>query len=191
MESVPNLLLWPVTTAEDVYDKVAYLFANPVAAGLVERGTDSPGLKTTPRQLLGKSSSRKSIRRTDRFFHEDTEVPDEPEEVVAEIERRWMEKEETARKKVAEKGLTLLGAKAAQAQDPHQKPNTKEPRFQLSPNICGCQWKRIELLQQLKSFRNQCAECRARFLAGEREVKLPPGTWGPRILYGARVRAAA
>src|SRR5512145_2127436 len=49
----------------DVVAKVAYVLANPVAAGLVERGAEWPGLWTSPEQI---GSAKLTARRPTVFF---------------------------------------------------------------------------------------------------------------------------
>ena len=191
---------------DDVLDKMAYVLANPVAAGLVEHGADWPGFITTPKMLLGKESQRIVIKRPEPFFVENTEMPEEvelrfccppcleetmgKEEAAEQLQRRREAKEKAARQRVEEMGLSFLGKEAIRNQVPYECPSSQEPRFQLSPNLaCRDTWKRIELLQESTKWLEEYAECRWRFKMGERDVEFPEGTWGPRELYGARVKS--
>ena len=190
---------------DDVLDKMAYVLANPVTAGLVEHGPDWPGFITTPKMLLGKRSQGIVIKRPEGFFVEKTNMPATVEltfscppcleetigreAAAAQLQRRREAKEKTARKRVEELGVSFLGKKAIRDQSPYDSPNSHEPRFQLSPNLaCRDVWKRIELLQEKSDWLEEYAECRWRFKQGERNVEFPYGTWGPRVLYGARVK---
>src|SRR5512147_1939816 len=40
-----------LTSSEDVIAKIAYVLANPVAAGLVRRGREWPGVRSAPEQI--------------------------------------------------------------------------------------------------------------------------------------------
>ena len=194
-------------TPEDFYEKAGYLLANPVAAGLVERAVDWPGFITPPSWLLGKSSSRLHVRRPKFFFGERTDLPKDveiefkipemlggvsPQEAVSRIEQQRARLEDAAHRKLASEGRSFLGRRAVLAQKPEERAKSEEPRFQISPTIaCRCRWKRIEALQSLASWRREYERCRQRFIAGDREVLFPPGTWGPRVIYGALVRPAS
>ena len=87
--------------------------------------------------------------------------------------------------------IPFLGKKRILAQRPFDRPNTREPRWQLSPNVaCRDRWKRIEHLQEQKEFRLEYRHCYVEFRNGNRSVVFPEGTWGPVELYGARARGA-
>ena len=189
---------------EDVLDKMAYTLANPVAAGLVEKGVDWPGFITTPKMLLGKRSQSISIDRPEGFFVEDTDMPESielqfccppmleeamgKEKAAEELQRLRMIHEKVAREKVAELGIPFLGRGGVYGQDPFSRPHTYEKRFQLSPSI-GCRdaQRREELIQRNEEWLEQYEVARARFWLGEREVLFPEGTWGPAVLFGALV----
>lgn len=190
---------------DDVLDKMAYVLANPVAAGLVERGTEWPGFITTPKMLLGKRSQGIVVKRPGGFFIDETEMPEmveltfccppsveavmSKEEAAERLQRRREAKEEAARRRAKDMGVSFLGKDGIRAQDPFDCPDTQEPRFQLSPNLaCRDMWKRIELLQESSDWHNEYDECRWRFKMGEREVEFPRGTWGPVVIYGARAK---
>ena len=60
-------------TPEDLLDKVVYTLANPVAAGLVPRGKQWPGVWSDPSQI-GKGSE--VVERPELFFKPDGSTPD-------------------------------------------------------------------------------------------------------------------
>lgn len=190
---------------EDILDKMAYALANPVAAGLVEHGTEWPGFITTPKMLLGRPGQSIVVKRPEGFFGEKSNCPEIVElkfccppaleesmgkEAAADrLQQLREQKEEAARKRAQEKGVSFLGPQGVRDQDPFDSPDSYEPRFQMSPTLaCRDQWKRIELLQESAKWRSEYEGCRRRFKAGEREVEFPSGTWGPVVLYGARVK---
>lgn len=196
-----------IETPDDFFEKAGYLLANPVAAGLVERCFDWPGVLTRPKQLLGTLASRELVRRPTFFFGDRTDLPEEtvleysipellsgmtPEEVVAEIDRRQSSQEKAAHERLEAEGRPFLGAKAVCEMKPTDRPRTEESPFEISPTIaCRCRWKRVELLQDLASWRKEYERCRKRFFEGDHSVVFPVGTWGPRVFYGARVRPAS
>ena len=191
--------------AEDVADKLAYVLANPVAAGLVTRGAAWPGKISHPRDLL-EGASLFRVERPKFFFWPRTRLPkvavlelscppsllDRPRaEVVRSIEERREEKERAARDRLKRLKIRCLGRGEILAQSPTDRPRSREPRFQLSPNLaCRDRWRRVEQLQELKEFRREYREAYERYRGGDFSVSFPAGTWGPVQLYGARARGA-
>ena len=191
--------------AEAAIESLGYLLANPVEAGLVRKGILWPGPISRPEDLLsGPKQTIYTATRPGVYFAEGSNLPEraelqlslppvlEPlgeERAVRAIAQRREEKESAARAKWKSLGIQFLGAKKIVAQSALASPNTREPRFQLSPNVaCRDRWKRVEALQQLKSFRLEYRECYASFRSGDRGVVFPEGTWGPVVLYGARAK---
>jgi len=189
--------------AEDCIDKSGYLLANPVEAGLVNKGVAWAGPISRPDDLLsGPDQKVYSAERPGVYFSKNTKLPDRAqlrltlppalesigeERAVRAIEKRREEKETFARARCKARGIPFLGRRRILAQSPFASPNTREPRCQLSPNVaCRDRWKRIELLQKRKDFQAEYRECYVRFRAGDRSVVFPEGTWGPVVLYGAR-----
>ena len=192
-----------LSEAEDVEDKLAYVFANPVAAGLVTRGAAWPGKISHPRDLLEGASAYR-VKRPKYFFSPRTRLPEVAvlelscppllrdrlrREVVRSIEERREEKERVARDRLRKGEIRCLGRAGILAQSPFDRPHSREPRFRLSPNLaCRDRWKRVEQLQELKAFRRQYREAYERYRGGDRSVRFPVGTWGPVQLYGARAK---
>ncbi len=150
---------------EDIIDKMAYALANPVAAGLVERGTEWPGFITTPKMLLGRPGQSIVVKRPEGFFGEKSACPKivvlkfccppalesamGKEAAADRLQRLREQKEEEARQRAKAKGVSFLGPQGVRDQDPFDSPDSYEPRFQMSPTLaCRDQWKRIELLQE-------------------------------------------
>ena len=190
---------------EDIIDKMGYVLANPVAAGLVKKGTDWPGFITTPKMLLGRPGQGITCERPEGFFVEGTPMPEKIElrfccppqleeamgkEAAAEaLQARRMQKEEQARQRAAELGIPFLGRKRVVQQNPYAAPSTDAKRFQLSPNIaCKCRWKRLELIEEQEEWYEDYETARRAFAAGRRSVLFPEGTWGPVVTYGARAK---
>jgi REP element-mobilizing transposase RayT len=182
-----------LVSPRDVVDKIAYVLANPVEAGLVAAGSAWPGLWSAPERIggdvfvaerpkhffdpKGGLSDRATLRLT---------VPpgfDSAEqfrgEVVHELERR----EEDARSRHKARG-GFLGVARVLAQKPFARPAPGEPRRGLNPRVAGRdKWKRIEALGRLVEFvRAYRAAWQAR-RAGAQDTRFPHGTYLLRILH--------
>jgi REP element-mobilizing transposase RayT len=181
---------------DDIIDKTAYTLANPVAAGLVRRGQDWPGLWSDPEQV----GSSLTVPRPDAFFRKDGPMPESvdleltappgfgsPADFRDRVAAALHLHEERAAVALASQGRELLGPDQVLRQTPTDRPATDEPRGQLSPRIaCRDKWKRIEALSRLKDF---LASYRAAWTAmtkGARDVLFPNGTYWVRVMLGAR-----
>jgi hypothetical protein len=176
-----------LATPRDVVDKAAYVLANPVAAGLVRRGRDWPGLWSAP-QVLGGSMR---FARPKRFFSKSGSMPevatlelsepagfDSAAEFREALERALRAKETEA----ASTRTGFLGADRVLSQWPFDRPGPGEPRRRLRPRVASRdKWKRIELLGRLKSFLQAYREALARWRAGRRTAIFPAGTYQLRV----------
>lgn len=181
--------------AGDVVDKTAYVLANPVAAGLVRRGAEWPGLWS---DLYGQDGGRIEAERPDVFFRPGGPMPDRAVlDLVpppgfadaADFRRRVDEalsvKEEEARATLEAEGRTFLGRDRVLAQLPTTAPTTWEPWRALHPRVAaGDRWKRCEVLGRLKQFLHDYREAWLRYSGGEREVAFPAGTYALRVMHG-------
>ena len=177
-----------------VHEKLVYLLANPVAAGLVRHARDWPGLWSDPHRMGGEPYT---IERPKRFFDEDGDMP-----AVAQLQLtpppglegdpafvdRVMESlrqaEELAAEKLEEEGRNFLGVASVLAQNPFSGPASGEPRRQLSPRVaCRNKWKRVEALQRLEEFARAYKEALAAWRNGVRDALFPRGTWHMRVLH--------
>jgi hypothetical protein len=185
----------------DIVAKVAYVLANPVAAGLVRRGSEWPGLRTSVDEL---GSGTLVARRPKHFFDPNGYMPETAELalttppgfssaefrslVAAEVENL----EERHRRALASEGRRFLGVARVLAQDPFARPSGGEPRFQLEPRIAARdKWKRIEGISRLKSFLSEYRDAWRRWRSGEANVLFPAGTYLLRILHGVQCAGAA
>lgn len=189
-------------TSSDVLAKLAYALANPVAAGLVKRGSEWPGLWTAPEHI---GTTKHVVRRPKKFFDPDGYLPETAEleltvppgipcaeEFRGQLAAELRELEEAARGRLAAEGRRVLGVARVMTQDPCSHPAPGEPRFELKPRIAARdKWKRIEGLFRLKEWEKQYRAARASWSAGVREVVFPPGTWLMRVLHGAQCAGAA
>jgi REP element-mobilizing transposase RayT len=181
-------------TPDAVLEKMVYVLANPVAAGLVRRGREWPGLWSDPGRIGGEPvvAERPAV-----FFRKDGPMPPsaslrltrppgfEKDEAFEEILRqRLVEAEDAAGAELAAKGRSLLGAARVLTQKPTSRPAPGEPRRTLSPRVaCRAKWKRIEALQRLAEFARAYREALASWRAGLRDVLFPAGTWLMRVQH--------
>lgn len=187
-------------TPEDVIDKVAYVLANPVAAGLVPRGRDWPGLWSDPESIGGDAvdAARPTV-----FFDPDGPMPAcvqlrlrRPEGFASaqEFDSRLREalgrlEEQAAHDLRAEK-RSFLGVRGVMAQAPFERATSREPRCALKPRIaCRDKWKRIEALSRLAAFLEDYRAALAAWRRGLRDVLFPAGTYHLCRLHGARCAA--
>jgi REP element-mobilizing transposase RayT len=185
----------------DVFDKLLYVLANPVAAGLVRRAAQWPGHLSDPRRI---GAGTVTIPRPKEFFDEEGDMPASVEfeltpppgfendsGFVERLLEALREAEESEAAKLAEQGRSFMGATAVRAQSFFARPAPGEPRRVLSPHLaCRNKWKRIEALQRLVEFRDAYRYALAAWRNGLRDVLFPPGTWQMRVLHGAAVAGA-
>jgi REP element-mobilizing transposase RayT len=181
----------------DVLAKIAYVLANPVAAGLVKRGAEWPGLWSAPEQIGGEPLT---VRKPKKFFDPKGPLPDEAAlaltvppgfasaaEFQAQLGAELRRLEEDAAREITGKGRRFLGVTRVLMQNPFARPARGEPRFGLKPRIAARdKWKRIEGLLRLGAWHDAYDVALERWRAGFRDVVFPAGTWLMRVLHGAR-----
>ncbi|MBK9517634.1 MAG: hypothetical protein IPO09_09830 [Anaeromyxobacter sp.] len=189
-------------SAEDVLDKMAYVLANPVAAGLVRRGAEWPGLWSAPSTV---GAGTREVRRPDHYFRKEGPAPrTAPLKLVCpkglgsvEALRRRLadaltEREDRAARELAEAGRSFMGARKVLAQSPFARPAPGEPRRGLKPRVASRdKWKRLEAIGRLKAFLAEYREAWRAFKAGAREVVFPDGTYGMRQWCGVACASSA
>ncbi len=186
---------------EDVLNKMVYTLCNPVAAGLVPRGIEWPGLRSA---TLKQGPQRLVFQRPDFFFTEN--MPEQVEVLVEEPEGSWdlgdeetfgdvyhesvLHEERELRRKIEASGRPFLGRKGVLAQSPTVSPRNAEPRRELSPRYAARnKWRRVEKLQEDKIFLREYREALRKFAAGLRDVIFPAGTYWMRVHFGVECRA--
>jgi putative transposase len=182
----------------DVVDKVAYLLANPVAAGLVRRGRMWPGLWSAPEQL---AAGALEFERPARFFRKQgarslpgraalrLAIPpgfDSPERFRRAVRDALRLREELAASHVAADGRGFLGAQRVLAQPPSASPSLPAPLGGLNPRIaCRDKWRRIQALAQLVEFLHDYRRAFDAWRSGASRVLFPAGTYLMRVLHAA------
>ncbi len=186
-----------LATPEDVVDKCSYVLANPVAAGLVRRGRDWPGLWSAPEQIGG---DRRVVSRPAEFFRADGAMPGEvelelspppgfgsAEEFRDRLGRTLEALEDEAGRKHVANGSRFMGQEKVLRQKPTRGPAPFEPRRNLNPRVAARdKWKRIEMLGHLKEFLAEYREAWRGWQDGRRDRIFPHGTYLMRVLHGAR-----
>lgn len=185
----------------DVLDKLVYVLANPVAAGLVRRGSEWPGVWTAPAAIGG---APRVVTRPKEFFREGGPLPERARLVLHrppgfEGDDAFVETltalvgaaEDRAAATLECEGRSFVGARRVQRQDPLARPASVEPRRGLKPRVaCRNKWRRIELLLCTREFPRAHREALDAWRAGIRDVLFPAGTWAMRVLHGARCAPA-
>ncbi len=188
--------------AGDVLAKMAYVLANPVAAGLVRRGSEWPGLWSSPDRI---GAGALTVKKPEHFFREKGPMPetaaleltcppgfDSVEELRRQLALEVERLEDEAARELGKRGRSFLGKFKVQAQRPEAHPPNAEPRRGLNPRIaCRDKWKRVEAVLRLKSFLEAYREAWRRYADGTRDTLFPRGTYWMRVVHGVRCGATS
>jgi REP element-mobilizing transposase RayT len=181
-----------LSTPQDVLDKAAYVLANPVAAGLVRRAREWPGLWSAPEQI---GAGALEAPRPKTFFNPKGSMPE-----VAELEltvpdgfasaeefRDRLAAAVAQREDEAARGVDgFLGVARVLAQKPNARPASLEPRRGLNPRVAARdKWKRIEALGRLVEFLRAYRTALAARRRGALDALFPAGTYLMRVAHGA------
>jgi putative transposase len=180
-----------LVTNQDILEKVVYVLCNPVAADLVDRVQDWPGLSS-----LAYMDKKQTRHRRPKFYFrgEDSAMPAEvtlratvPSRITKnETTASWWdrvrkavrEREQTLREQRAKAKRRILGRKAVLRTSPTDTPNSEASRRKLRPCIaCKDEERRLLELAALKEFRAAYANARLRWAAADRRVTFPYGTY--------------
>lgn len=178
----------------DVVQKVAYTLANPVAAGLVRRGVEWPGLWAAAGLKRGEA---RTVSRPAHFFRASGPLPESAtlqftcppgfasiEEFRDQVVAASRRLEDRAARKIAAAGRSFMGARVVRAQKTDSRPATDAPRRGLNPRVAsGDKWKRIEALTRLKDFVRAYRKALGEFTRGLRDALFPAGTYWMRVFH--------
>ena len=190
-------------TADDILSKMVYTMANGVAAGLVSRAADWPGLSSRPDSLLdaeGKRYERPSV-----YFDADGKTREfgrlrfvrppgfddlSGQELADLLAKKLEEREEEHRATMKANGRSFVGKAALLRVDWNASPSTSAPRRVRSPHIAArSRDRRQRAIERLREFRRQYREARLKLREGDQNVTFPAGTYGLRLLMGVRCHA--
>jgi REP element-mobilizing transposase RayT len=194
-------------TPAAVVEKIAYVLANPVAAGLVWDAREWPGAKVAVEDI-GRGELR--AKRPEVYLNPKNPawpehaalpiaLPPTIEEDGAESFRRAvaaeLERMQTkARAELQEQGRRFLGAARALSVSPYERATSFEalrdrnPTFAVGSNQ-GDAWRAAA--GAVRAFRASYRAALERWRAGARAVAFPVGTWWMRTFHGAEVVLAA
>jgi REP element-mobilizing transposase RayT len=189
-----------------VVEKIAYVLANPVAAGLVRHAREWPGAKVDVADIgqreLHASRPSAYLDPTNPQWPEEVTLPIvlppsvEPgsaarfrEELGAELDRQ----EAQAQAEVQRQGHRFLGAKRASQVSPYDRATSFEALRDRNPTFAvghgqGAAW-RIAAAG-VKAFRAAYRAALEQWRAGIRSVVFPAGTWWMKTFHGASVHEA-
>ncbi len=196
----PNRL--DCVTRDAVLDKIAYAMANPVAAFLVQKGYQWPGIR------MAWPAKPKTIKRPNFYFRSPDKGGNWPDEVVLQLERppdftelgdeelagrieqETLVREEAARSKAKRRGILFLGRRALKRVSRYSYPKNTVQWFQVVPVVAGkdVDARKARILENQLWYRDYQSAL-ARFVAGERDVVFPYGTYKLPRHYGVQVEA--
>jgi REP element-mobilizing transposase RayT len=184
-------------------EKIAYVLANPVTAGLVRHAHEWPGAKVLVHDI---GQGTLHARRPDVYL--DPKNPNWPAEITLPIStppgieptraasfRRQVAAELTRLEAQAQRQhRTFLGAARACAVPPTARATTAEPIVDRNPTFAvgrnqGDAWHRAAAA--LRAFRSSYRAALERWCAGARDVAFPPGTWWMHTFHRAVVADVA
>lgn len=179
-------------SAADIIDKIGYVLANPVAAGLVRSGRLWPGLWSVPERIGGEAIA---IERPKHFFDPKGAMPatitleltvppgfDSADAFRDQARDALAHREAQA---VADHRGGFMGVARVLAQKPTAKPASGEPRRVLNPRVAARdKWKRIEALGRLLEFLRSYRAAWVARCDGAANVIFPAGTYLLRVVHG-------
>jgi len=190
-------------TPAAVVEKIAYVLANPVAAGLVPRAHEWPGAKVLVDEIgqgtLGARRPEVYLNRKSRRWPAEAALPValppgiEPAQAASfrgQIATEVARLEALAKAQMAENGRSFLGAERASQVSPTSRATTPEPRFDRNPTFAvgrdqGEAWYRA--LAAIRAFRQSYRAALEQWRAGVRSVVFPAGTWLMGVFHRAAV----
>jgi putative transposase len=190
-------------TPQAVVEKLAYIMANPVNAGLVYHARKWPGLTTRPEEL-GVGSI--TAARPEVYLDSDNSLWPEratiglttprlgisreqlEKRVAAELERL----ERVAHEEIAAKKWRVPCAEVIKRLSPFQRARSWEPLRGRNPHFAVGRKQRKAFFQaslELKTFRTAYRAALELWRTGVRDVVFPAATWMMNVFHGVRVAA--
>jgi putative transposase len=186
-------------TRDAIVEKIAYVLANPVAAGAVLNPDDWPGAKTRVADI-GQTTLK---ARLPKVYFDKTKwrelvelpiaLPPMIAEGNAEAFREEVAKELDLQVAMARQTITpeeVLGAKRAATISPETRSTTPEPIRKLNPTFAvgrGHVDVAIEAARAVKAFRVAYRAALDRWRKKDRDVEFPTGTWWMRVFHSVNV----
>lgn len=187
-------------SSEDVLKKIVYTLANPTEALLVSHGNQWPGIRLFRKGAYLAKRPKFFFRSEDeggalpRALHLELSAP--AVGVQAQLADDVVQKATTCReKRLRDQAIALgkkfLGASRVLRQKIFSAPKAPAPRRGLSPRVASAdKWRRIEALAANAAFVRDHARAREDFIAGDRKVVFPAGSYRFVRQFGARCAEA-
>jgi len=192
-------------TEQAIVEKLAYVMANPVQAGLVRHARDWPGITVLPKELGRRTWT---MNRPDAYFRPDnpqwpetaaltlTLPPvlaecDRAEEVREAVNEELEGQERRAHREIAKRGWRFLGAERVRRLSPYRRATSFELLRDRNPTFAvGRGQKRVffQAVAELRAFRRAYRDALEQWRAGLRSIVFPQGTWCMCQVHGVAVR---
>jgi len=188
-------------TQAAVVEKIAYVLANPVAAGLVRHAHEWPGAKVLVDEI-GQGTlraGRPKVYLNPKKWPAESELPIslppgvEPAEAGAfrlQVATEVAHLEARAHAEMAEQRRSILGADRARAVSPTSRATTPEPKFDRNPTFAVGRDQgeaRSRAAAAVRAFRVAYQAAIEQWCAGIRSIVFPAGTWLMRTFHRAAV----
>lgn len=169
-----------------VVEKVAYVLANPVLAGLVRHASRWPGATTAdirPDTVYVARRPRAGYyansRQPDSFaFTLRTPVGADPIEFWQHVKAEVRKLEKRSQRRLAGKGRRFVGEIKVTKQNPFDCPASWQKRRGLNPTFASRdRWKRVEAAQVKQHWSAAYRTALTAAVSGVRKVLFPAGTW--------------
>ncbi len=187
-----------IHTKEDLLEKIVYTIVNPVAAYLVSRIEEWPGLVSLPKDI-GKKEYK--AKKPQFYFKKDGRTPEEtvgfvtvPECFLDEMNeqeyRNLIGSKVRSRirdinREAQKKGRKFLGRKKVLSQSRNSVPKSPDKLTEIRPQlICSDVKLRIKILRIIKQFSDDYRSARQALLQGKVKVKFPFGTYKLKKVIG-------
>ena len=176
---------------QDVVDKIAYVAVNPVAAGLVQKPEDWPGLSMW-------TDGTVRVTRPNTYFRPGGYCPEsltlrvvspslKDGESISRVRLAITSQVAEAHRKMRTAGRAFVGRAAVLTQPFVRRAMLFEPKRVTVPTVAAKQPQaRKALLAIQKAFRVAYRRALTAWTAGERESVFPFGTWWMRVHHAAR-----
>jgi hypothetical protein len=188
-------------TPQAVIEKLAYIMANPVDAGLVQRAQDWPGVTTLPHELGAKTWT---VQRPDFYFDPDNpqwpktatlrltmpRTPWAQQAVQHRVAQELARLQSAARTRVRAKGWRVLGRSGVLRCSPYARASSWEPLRGLNPHLAVGRAQGPVLCQAVKvlqTFRRAYRRALEKWRQGCRNVVFPAATWQMHWLHRVQV----
>jgi putative transposase len=189
-------------TPRAVVEKLAYVMANPVAAGLVRRAAHWPGISTQSDQLG--CAAWNAARPTFYFDEENSAWPATATlqltappridmtdaELRAAVATELDHLEAAAHKELQGKGWRIIGRKKLATLSPYGRASSREPLRGRNPTFAVGRGQRDAFFQAVavvRAFRRAHREALQRWRCGVRSAVFPLETWLMRWVHGVAV----